>query len=372
MRKSVCSRWPCVVFCLVAFSACTPGTGSHTNKNDAGRPITDAATLDGDIQDATDPCAEPAEGAPPSDVFCTGLYENGDSSQHAPSAMPYRPGVTFWSDGAEKQRYLSIPPSTQIDTSDLDSWKFPIGTKAWKEFRVDGALVETRLLWKRGEGSWVSGTYIWDENARTATLNASRKATLLANGYEIPAARDCGKCHHGGADQLLGVEAIALALPRAEGVTLASLVAANALSVPPAITSIALPEDATGKAAEALGYLHVNCGMACHSSRGLGEETQLRLRLRADEIWPTAGSAPTPVALTDLYLATFQQPPTTASVAQQFPGAQRILPGSHEESLLWLLSHRRGNYQMPPLVSHQVDEVGTEKLAEWIDALAAP
>jgi hypothetical protein len=33
------------------------------------------------------------------------------------------------------------------------------------------------------------------------------------------------------------------------------------------------------------------------------------------------------------------------------------------------LSHLRGNYQMPPLVSHQVDEEGTSSLAAWIDAL---
>jgi hypothetical protein len=38
--------------------------------------------------------------------------------------------------------------------------------------------------------------------------------------------------------------------------------------------------------------------------------------------------------------------------------------------LVWLLSHRRGDYQMPPLVSHQIDEVGTQQLADWIDSLS--
>jgi hypothetical protein len=41
----------------------------------------------------------------------------------------------------------------------------------------------------------------------------------------------------------------------------------------------------------------------------------------------------------------------------------------HEQSLLWLLANRRGDYQMPPLVSHKVDDTGTQKLAAWIDAL---
>ena len=48
-------------------------------------------------------CDEPATGLPV-DVFCTGLYINRDPLQHAPEAMAYTPGVTLWSDGAEKQR----------------------------------------------------------------------------------------------------------------------------------------------------------------------------------------------------------------------------------------------------------------------------
>jgi hypothetical protein len=308
-------------------------------------------------------CTESSDGAP-LQLSCTGLYDA--QLAYAASAQPYTPGVTFWSDGAEKQRFLYLPPGSQIDTSQLDSWKFPVGTKAWKEFRRDGLLVETRLFWKRTESSWFSGTYIWDEQQSNAVLNQSREPLLSADGYEIPTAKDCGKCHHGGADNLLGVEAVSLALPTAVGVTLESLRDSGFLSDPPEQISIALPEDHTGQAAAALGYLHVNCGMPCHSGRGLGEETQLLLRMRADQIWPT----PSPVEETDAYLATLNQKPTTASVAQQFPDALRITPGNHDQSLLWLLSHRRGDYQMPPLVSHRVDDAGTRQLSDWIDALA--
>jgi hypothetical protein len=177
---------------------------------------------------------------------------------------------------------------------------------------------------------------------------------------------------------LLGVEAISLALPTTQGVTLAQLVADNALTDPPAHTSIVLPEDSTGKAAGAIGYLHANCGMPCHSVRGLGVDTQLLLRLRAEQFWPTPSTdvdagmdlVPLDVTQTDAYRVSINTPPTTASVAQQFPGAYRITPGAHDQSLLWLLPHRRGNYQMPPLVSHKIDEVGTQRIADWIDALA--
>jgi hypothetical protein len=305
----------------------------------------------------------------PEDVFCTGLYRDRDASKYRAEALPYTPGVTFWSDGAEKQRYLFLPPGSTIDIADLDAWTFPVGTKAWKEFRFEGKLVETRLFWKVGAKNWSAGTYVWDAAQQSAKLNTARTPTLLANGYEIPTAKDCGKCHHGASDYLLGVEAVELALPTARGVTLAGLAAAGALSRPLTDTSISLPEDDTGKAANALGYLHANCGLPCHSSRGLGHETELIMRLSAGEFWTEKGLQIPDVTATDTYQATVAREPTTASVAQKYPGAFRITPGAHEKSLVWQLAHIRGQYQMPPLVSHAVDEQGTQKLAEWIDAL---
>lgn len=323
------------------------------------------ATPDDGAQSAELQCGEPDPGLP-TDVFCTGLYQGRNATKYQSDVMPYTPGVVLWSDGAEKHRYLYLPPSAQIDTSNMDVWKFPVGTKVWKEFKLDGKLIETRLFWKRDEMTWASGTYIWDAATKTATLNTSRQPVLLDSGYEIPTAKDCGKCHHGGADKLLGLEAVALALPTARGVTLESLAAAGALTQPPATTTITLPEDGTGKAAAALGYLHANCGMPCHSSRGLGHETELVMRLRADEFWPT----PLPVSELDTYIGTIDKQPITGAVKSAFPGANRITPGSHDQSLVWSLSHRRGEYQMPPLVSHAIDEAGTANLADWIDALA--
>jgi hypothetical protein len=353
----------------------------------------DASALDAGAADAAAlevVCDPPEDGGMPQDLFCTGLYRDAQYGALLPGVQPYTPGVVLWSDGADKHRYLYLPPGTSIDTSNMDSWRFPVGTKAWKEFRVEGALVETRLLWKSSAGHWESGTYVWDASGNRATLNAARKGTILASGYEIPAPKDCDKCHHGAADKLLGIEAVALALASAQGATLTSLAQAGSLSAPPTETHIVLPEDATGKAAAALGYLHANCGMPCHSTRGLGDETQLVLRLRADEFWAaldagvvSAGAdgggvlagadagtrLPVTVENTDTYRATIGQPPTTASVAQAFPDAKRITRGSHELSLIWQLAHRRGNYQMPPLVSHRIDENGTQSIADWIDAL---
>jgi hypothetical protein len=351
----------------LATAAALSGACSEQAQPDEGMP---AAAQAGSAAQAPE-CTEPESGLP-SDVFCTGLYRDHNATRYAATARPYTPGVTLWSDGADKQRFLYLPPGSTIDTSNVDAWMFPVGTRAWKEFRFDGKLVETRLFWKRDERTWESGTYVWNADQTAASLNSSRTPLLLPSGYEIPTAKDCGKCHHGGADKLLGLEAVALALPSARGLTLERLASEGALSHPPALLSITLPEDTTGLAGAALGYLHANCGMPCHSSRGLGHETELLMRLRADEYWPQTGAAATPnAANTQSYLACVNQAAVTGAVTSAFPDALRIVSGQHEHSLVWLLAHRRGEYQMPPLVSHRVDEDGMSQLAAWIDALPA-
>lgn len=351
-----------LVLAVGALASCSSDGGSAAATT--GTEMPDAAMP----PDAGPACVDPTDG-PPTDVFCTGLYENHDSTQHARTAIPYTPGLTFWSDGAEKNRYLFLPPSTKIDTSNMDAWKFPVGTKAWKEFHVGGALVETRFLWKQSETAWAEAAYIWDAKAKNAVLTDRETPTLLASGYEIPSLKSCRKCHGGGGDELLGVEAIALAAPTGEGVTLASLAAGGLLSAPPAKTSITLPEDATGKAAAALGYLHVNCGMACHSNRGLSGFTQLHTRLRAEELWPAPGGQVATVETTDAYTTGINKDVILATYAQAFPGTKLILPGDSSKSLAWLTAHLRGTHQMPPIVSHAIDDSGTQKLADWIDAL---
>jgi hypothetical protein len=348
-------------------SACQSDASTPSaTRSDAGTATADADQHDPSESAARD-CPDTGD-ALPDDLFCTGLYAVVDATTLGDGVMAYTPGVTLWSDGADKHRYLYLPTGSSIDATDMDAWKFPVGTKAWKDFRFQGRLIETRILWKIAEKKWASGTYVWNADESAATLNTARKATVLPSGYEIPAARDCDKCHHGGADQLLGVEAAALSLPDARGATLTELARAGFLSPTPPVTHGVLPEDATGKAGTALGYLHANCGMPCHSTRGLGDETKLVLRLRASEVLREDGAA-LDASLSDSAQAMYGQMPTTASVLQAFPGAVRVMPGDHAQSLVWVLAHRRDRYQMPPLVSHVVDDLGTAQLAAWIDAL---
>ena len=63
-----------------------------------------------------------------------------------------------------KQRYVYLPPGTQVDTSDADHWRLPVGTKLWKSFTSGEHLVETRLIERFGEGEhdFRYATYFWE------------------------------------------------------------------------------------------------------------------------------------------------------------------------------------------------------------------
>ena len=97
---------------------------------------------------ATAPSSPPAQlSAVPARLTETGLYADLRADALAPGVLPYRPQFELWSDGASKRRWISLPPGTRIDTSDMDSWQFPEGTKLWKEFSRDNvrSLAATAL-----------------------------------------------------------------------------------------------------------------------------------------------------------------------------------------------------------------------------------
>ena len=60
----------------------------------------------------------------------TGLFSDIASRTLSSGVLTYTPRYPLWSDGAGKDRFLYIPPGRPIDTSDMDRWVFPAGTRA--------------------------------------------------------------------------------------------------------------------------------------------------------------------------------------------------------------------------------------------------
>ena len=71
----------------------------------------------------------------------------------AANVQEYTPAYALWADGASKTRWILLPSGSKIDTTDMDHWKFPVGTKLFKEFDLEGQRLETRMIWHYGPGA---------------------------------------------------------------------------------------------------------------------------------------------------------------------------------------------------------------------------
>lgn len=366
------------------FAGCGSDGGGAPPSPDGGRE----ATPEGDaahLPDAPRPTGCAADLSADQGVYnhlsCAGLYADFAAKRVNPALRSYKPALELWSDGAEKQRYIFLPPGTKIDTSNMDEWVFPNGTMVWKEFRLAGKRVETRLYEKGANGTWRHASYRWADDESDA-LRADLGEKIARGGpdvppYEIPYANQCTQCHDGRKDKLLGFEAVSLGLPGAEGVTLATLVTEGLLTAPPSSTALAFPEDATGKAAAALGWMHVSCG-PCHnrSSSATGEKSRVYTLGHASELLGIDGGSTT-VETTDAYLSTVGKA-TSVDIPDGGGAKFLMIKGADPSaSLVSYLSGRRvpaaGNptekLQMPPIVTRLVDTNGHALLDAWISAL---
>ena len=287
----------------------------------------------------------------------TGLYASGGSGALAERVLPVQPRFALWTDGADKERFLWLPPGKRIDASDANQWRFPIGTKLWKHFRFDGQLVETRFLEKRrepDEGGWFQMAYVWNDARTDAQAVPDGAVDAAGTLHDVPEQRACGRCHYRGEKPVVGLSALQLA----GSTTLANLVAADAfVGLAPSLvtTPVTIPGDATTQAA--LGYLHANCSH-CHDSRSAAaSNVKIFFELHLDETTPEA---------TQTYRSTVNQP------IHHFPDVGLTLivaPGAPDKSLVHYRMARRDDAQMPPVGTEVVDDVGLKTVDDWIRSL---
>ncbi len=310
--------------------------------------------------------AEGDETAPPRLLSETGLYVSGGTAVVDARNRPFAPQYPLWTDGAAKARWIRLPEGSAIDARDEEAWRFPVGTKLWKEFSFGGRRVETRMIWKTGEARWVYAAYVWNEDGTDAVLAPSsgiRGAHEIAPGkrHSIPSVADCKTCHEAGPKEALGFTALQLSddrdplAPHAEPlgpamVTVRTLVAEGVLrgarpdlaEVPPRI------EGRTPRERAVLGYLSSNCG-TCHNREGpLG---RLGLVLSHDPTLETTLDVP------GRYLVPGIPP----------EASRRIAPGAPEASaVLQRMRSRRPVSQMPPLGTVLPDGEATALVEGWI------
>jgi mono/diheme cytochrome c family protein len=314
---------------------------------------------------------KPEPGAPAT-LRETGLYAPDGSI--ATANRPFSPQYPLWSDGASKSRWIHLPSSSAIDTSDNANWVFPVGTKFWKEFTFNGRKVETRFIWRAAEDRWIFATYVWNEEQTDAVLAPSdgiTGAAELAGGkrHDIPGQLDCQACHGTKRPGPLGFNALQLSTDRdpnaihgeplaPEMITLATLEQEQRLS-PARPELVAAPpriRAASPRTRAVLGYLAANCG-TCHNPAG--ETSFTGPSLKHSDIEDG-----------DDVVARMLQYATSWQVPGQPEGASRMLNALEPDAsaMLARMRSRRPSSQMPPLATKLRDEKAIAAIERWIAA----
>lgn len=277
----------------------------------------------------------------------TGLFSDTPSQQLGDGVQAYAPKYKLWSDNAEKRRWVRLPPGAQIDTSDMDHWRYPIGTKIWKEFAKDGQLLETRYMAKYGPDGmdWVFMAYQWSPDGSDATAVPDGVKNTAGTEHDIPNDLTCLKCHEGLPDGALGFSAIQLSHTE-PGLNLAQLINEGRLTHPPA-GDLVLPGDEVAQAA--LGYLHANCGH-CHNP--LGGEAFNKNSLII--YWQLADQLSS-VEATSTYVNMVVN--TDYKLDLLVKGVDRM--------------RSRPEKQMPPVATEFVDEQGVAAVDAWVQRLVS-
>jgi hypothetical protein len=322
------------------------------------------AACRGDDRNASEPesilpdgCID-ATDAPPDDLKCTGLFARGDIASIAVRARAYAPAVSFWTDGAEKRRWIDLPDAP-IDGTNEDGWRFPVGTKVWKEMSFGGRRIETRYFRKVRDDRWLSAAYLWSEDGLRARRTDGADVSVGTTTHHVPSPSECSECHDGKADRLLGFEMVSLGLSGASGLNLSALAAENKIVPPPRVVTMTLPSDA-----EALGWMHVNCGTSCHNESSLATAypTGLALDIKVDELVARP-------------IESWRARTNTIGVGARTPrwqSRQRVVAGDPAASLIVTLARSRGEEQMPPIATNVVDEAGVTSVERWIESLSRP
>jgi glucose/arabinose dehydrogenase len=395
----------------------------------------------------------------PTKLTETGLFTSVKHHAVEPALIPYSVNAPLWSDGADKERYIALPGTSQIDFTSSRGWNCSDGTVLVKTFSLElearnpasKRRIETRLL-TRQDGEWQGYSYLWNDAQDDAELvdgggldrvyeirddkvpDGSRKQK-----WHYPSRTECMVCHSRAANWVLGLTAVQMnrvhnygkvadnqlrtlehigvfrirqvehvhewrgrlrGIENAparlyeeltedapdplfgQGERLQSVVRhvrsrvpnfADSLGLtwpgpvawlerrldeeksyttllpkrPSEYAQLANPSDKSASLhARARAYLHANCSQ-CHVEAGGGnalmelEFNTPRQRMRVFDVKPQHH---------------------TYGIAD----AKLIAPGHPEKSLLYLRVVRRGEGQMPPLATSEIDREAVQLLHDWI------
>jgi hypothetical protein len=316
-----------------------------------------------------------AENDEPMLLSQTGCVDPTDPTKAAATLVPYDVNSPLWSDGASKERYISLPPGSKIHVKDCTAepatcasvddggtaedeghWDLPVGAVVMKVFLIDGARIETRLLMHVSDAVWRGYAFEWNDAGTDATLLDDKKdKTVGSQSWHYPSRSECLACHTDGAGRSLGPTTPQLNrdYDYPDG-TMNVIDKFEALGVfdrsPTRIAAYPSPTADGPVEARARSYLQANCSL-CHRPGATVSDVDLRF---------VASFADTQLC---------NQPITAMQDDSNLP-PMRLVPGDPTDSSLSFRMHSTiSGYRMPKLSSSVVDTAGTALIDQWITSI---
>jgi uncharacterized repeat protein (TIGR03806 family) len=305
------------------------------------------------------------EGAPefPSLLSETGCFLSFSPLTGAPGVEPYSISLPFWSDGAEKQRFVHVPEGGTVTIGEDGVLNYPLGTVFMKHFEMameDGSQkrIETRLLLLAEEGAQ-GFTYEWREDGTDADLVTGSKdlsfdvaASSGATTWHVPSRTECRVCHTEATGGVLGADE--LGLLSGSGNSWGQLEAWAFLDASwsggdiPHFPGLDTPEASVEQ--QARTYLEVNCA-GCHRPGGPSGARRMDMR------------ASTPLG--EMGICNVAPMKSTLGLDP----VSILFPGAPESSVLAERMKIHGEERMPPLGTLVVDKDGVGAVEAWIESL---
>lgn len=287
-------------------------------------------------------------------LSATGCMDAENVTQPADHLLPYNINEPFWSDGADKERFLRMPEGTSAQVDAVGNILLPVGSVVVKNFRLQNRLIETRLLLHQPDSGWNGYSYVWNEDESEATLLEGAFDTEVAGQvWHFPSRAECAQCHTGAAGSSLGLEVAQLNQPNANPNPLDEWLEHGLVGyVNNRLKSQVLPPSSDTSVdvdARARSYLHSNCSY-CHRPGGTSQAT---MDLRFTTHLVNANVCNAEPMQGDLGIV----------------DGRLIVPGDAERSVLWQRISSEGDKRMPPLASNKLDDVSVALIREWIDGM---
>lgn len=313
-------------------------------------------------------------GALPPTLSDTGVFSDLETLAPHAGVVPYDINVPFWSDGADKWRWFSVPDlADTIGFDPAGHWTFPEGTVWIKHFEIEttngvpesARRLETRILVKDEEN--VSGfTYRWGNSVTEATLvpEAGLDESIVINDagvirtqvWRYPGRSECLLCHRASAGGALSFNTVQMNRDRVDGALTQNQIAAfsaagyftepvqsvNQLRALPALTN-----EFASLESRARAYFEANCAMCHQPSEGIGFfDSRVH----------------TPLSQAGI---------VNGDINNDFgnPLNRLLVPGDPTHSMLLTRIASDGPGRMPPVSSSVVDTQGVALVTAWINQL---